>query len=52
VAHDMLAAVTPMREVKTGFLLLLVCIAILIQADPRIWNGICHLLARCVVGWN
>jgi hypothetical protein len=42
----------PMKEVKTGFLMLLVCVALYIQVDPRIWTGICQLLARCMVGWN
>lgn len=42
----------PMKEVKSGFLMLFVCVALYIQFDPRVWNGLCHLLARCMVGWN
>jgi len=42
--------VIPMREVKTGCLMLLVCTALYIQFDPRIWNGLCQLLARMLVG--
>jgi hypothetical protein len=34
----------PMKEVKSGFLMLLVCVALYIQFDPRVWNGLCHLL--------
>jgi hypothetical protein len=41
-----------MKEVKTGCLMLLVCTALYVQIDPRIWNGLCQLLARCMVGWN
>jgi hypothetical protein len=38
-----------MKEVKTGFLMLLVCTALYIQVDPRIWGGVCQLLARLMV---
>jgi hypothetical protein len=44
--------IPPMKEVKTGFLMLLVCTALYVQIDPRIWNGLCQLLARFMVGWN
>jgi hypothetical protein len=42
----------PMGEVKTGFLMLLVCVVLYVQVDPAIWNGLCQLLARCMVGSN
>jgi hypothetical protein len=42
--------IIPMKEVKTGCLMLLVCTALYIQIDPRIWNGLCQLLARMLVG--
>jgi hypothetical protein len=38
-----------MKELKTGFLMLFVCTALYIQVDPRIWSGICQLLARLLV---
>jgi hypothetical protein len=41
-----------MREVKTGFLMLLVCTALYVQIDPRIWSGLCQLLARMLIGPN
>jgi hypothetical protein len=41
-----------MREVKTGFLMLLVCAALYIEIDPGIWNDVCHLLAEFIVGPN
>jgi hypothetical protein len=41
-----------MKEVKTGGLMLLVCVALYVQLDPRIWDGLCQLLARCMVGWS
>jgi hypothetical protein len=44
--------VLPMKEVKSGFLMLLVCVAFYVQLDPRIWNGLCQLLARCLAGWR
>ena len=43
---------SPMKELKTGFLMLLVCSALYVQVDPRIWSGVCRLLARLMVGWN
>jgi hypothetical protein len=42
----------PMKELKTGFLMLFVCTALYIQVDPRIWTGVCQLLARLMVGGN
>jgi hypothetical protein len=39
-----------MKELKTGFLMLLVCTALYVQVDPRIWGGVCQLLARLMVG--
>jgi hypothetical protein len=47
-----LGDVPPMKELKAGFLMLLVCVALYIQVDPRIWNGVCQLLARFMIGWN
>jgi hypothetical protein len=44
--------VFPMKELKTGFLMVLVCAVLYAQIDPRIWGGVCQLLARCMVGWN
>jgi hypothetical protein len=41
-----------MKELKTGFLMLFVCTALYIQVDPRIWSGICQLLARLMVSGN
>jgi hypothetical protein len=41
-----------MKEFKTGFLTLLVCVALYIQVDPRIWNDICQLLARFMICWD
>jgi hypothetical protein len=40
-----------MKELKTGFLMVLVCTALYVQVDSRIWSGICQLLARLMVGW-
>ena len=41
-----------MKELKTGFLMLLVCAALYLQIDPRIWGSVCQLLARFMIGWN
>jgi hypothetical protein len=41
-----------MKELKTGFLMLLVCTALYVQLDPRIWGGVCQLLARLMVFWK
>lgn len=41
-----------MKELETGFLMLLVCMALYIQIDPKIWNGICQLFARLMIGTN
>jgi len=41
-----------MKELKAGFLMLLVCVALYIQIDPRIWNGVWQVLARFMIGWN
>ncbi len=35
-----------MKEVKSGLLMLLVCVAIYVQIEPQIWNGLCQLLAK------
>ena len=42
----------PMKELKAGFLMLFVCTALYIQIDPRIWSGVCQLLARLMLGGN
>ncbi len=53
MASDLLLNLAiPMREVKTGCLMLLVFTALYIQFDPRIWNGLCQLLAKLLVGPN
>jgi hypothetical protein len=52
MAYNVLLTLSPMKEVKSGFLMLLVCVAFYVQLDPRIWNGFCQLLARCLIGWN
>jgi hypothetical protein len=36
----------------TAFLMLLVFTALYVQIDPRIWTGICQLLARLMIGTN
>jgi hypothetical protein len=41
-----------MKELKTGFLTLLVCVAFYIQVNPRILNGVCQVLARFMIDWN
>jgi len=41
-----------MKELKAGFLMLFVCTALYIQIDPRVWSGVCQLLARLMVGGN
>jgi hypothetical protein len=41
-----------MKGFETGSLMLLVCTALYIQIDPRIWNNICQLLARLMIGTN
>ncbi|MBV9275828.1 MAG: hypothetical protein JO333_18180 [Verrucomicrobia bacterium] len=41
---------TPMKELKAGFLLLLVCAAFYVLTDPRIWGGLCQLVGRFVTG--
>jgi hypothetical protein len=41
-----------MKEFKTAFLTLLVCVELYIQVDPGVWSGVCQLLARFMIGWN
>jgi hypothetical protein len=41
-----------MKELEAGFLMLLVYMALYIQIDPKIWNGICQLFARLMIGTN
>ena len=53
MAFDLLLALAnPMKEVKTGCLMILVFTALFIQFDPRIWNSLCQLLAKLLVGPN
>ena len=52
MAKDLLAHNRSMREVKTGSLTLLVCAALYIEIDPRVWNDVCQLLVGFVVGPN
>ena len=53
MASEMLfESLSLMKELKTGFLILLICSALYVQVDPGIWSGICRLLARLMVGWN
>jgi hypothetical protein len=35
-----------MNELKTGFLMLAVCVALCVQADPRFWGGLCQFVGR------
>jgi hypothetical protein len=41
-----------MKGSERVFLMLLICTALYIQIDVRIWNGICQLLARFMIGTN
>jgi hypothetical protein len=41
-----------MKELKAGFLMLLVCVAIYVQIDSRIWSGLWQLVSRLVAGGN
>jgi hypothetical protein len=41
-----------LKELKTGFLALLVCMALYGQIDARIWNGLRQLLARLMIRCN
>lgn len=43
---------SPMNELKTGLLMLLVCAAFYVLADPRIWGGLCQFVGRLVGGVN
>ena len=38
------------KEIKTGVLMLLVCLAIYLQIDPRIWSDLCELIGRLMSG--
>jgi hypothetical protein len=35
-----------MNELKTGFLMLAVCVALFAQADPHFWGGLYQLVGR------
>jgi hypothetical protein len=51
MASDLLLTLAnPMKEVKTACLMILVCTALYIQFDPRIWSSLCQLLAKLLVG--
>jgi hypothetical protein len=52
LACDVRLFLLAMKEVKTGGLMLLVCAALYVQIDPRIWDGLCQLLSQCMVGWS
>lgn len=39
-----------MKEVETGFLMLMVCGALYLQSDPMIWNYLVRLVGRIVGG--
>ena len=41
-----------MNELKTGFLMLLVCAAFYVLTDPRVWGGLCQFVGRLVGGVN
>jgi hypothetical protein len=43
---------SPMNELKTGLLMLLVCAAFYVLADPRVWGGFCQFVGRLVGGVN
>ncbi|MBV9732008.1 MAG: hypothetical protein JO275_04465 [Verrucomicrobia bacterium] len=41
-----------MNEFKTGLLMLLVCAAFYVLADPRVWGGLWQFVGRLVGGVN
>jgi hypothetical protein len=43
---------SPMNELKSGLLMLLVCAAFYVLADGRFWGGLCQLVGRLVGGVN
>gem|GEM_PF-3450853 len=43
---------SPMNELKTGLLMLLVCGAFYVLADPRVWGGLCQLVGHLMGGVN
>jgi hypothetical protein len=43
---------SPMNELKTGLLMLLVCAAFYVLADPRVWGGLCQFVGHLVGGVN
>ena len=43
---------SPMNELKSGLLMLLVCAAFYVLADPRVWGGLWQLVGRFVGGVN
>ena len=51
MASELLVSIaggTCVREIKAGFLMFLVSVAILVQIDPRIWSGLCELIGRLI----
>ena len=47
-----LGGCSPMKEFKTGLLMLLVCAAFYVLTDARVWGGLCQLVGRLVGGVN
>jgi hypothetical protein len=37
-----------MRELGTGLLMLMVCGAAYVQADPSLWSALSHLVVRLI----
>ena len=42
----------PMNEIKTGLLMLLLCGAFYVLADPRVWGGLWHFVGHLMSGVN
>jgi hypothetical protein len=41
-----------MNELRTGVLMVLVCVAVYVQANPRFWSGLFQLLGRFIGASN
>jgi hypothetical protein len=37
-----------MNELKTGFLMLAVCVALCVQANPHFWGGLWQFVGRLI----
>jgi len=37
-----------MRELETGVLMLMVCIALYIQTDPTLWSSLSQIVVRLI----